>query len=403
MTNAPADDDSPLWQFIRLQDFSRPPGVPTEAVRKGVTGLLERLRPPKKNNSQEFSTPDLSAVPGSLLDQIVPTTDVDTAADALETALSARNFPQPSVFVVVGAPCSATGRIIETWAARRGWPILDPPKADTLCLAENPWTAGLAASGPLVISRLEHCFLRHANGLEPFRRLMAMIAGRNETTVLGCDSWAWAYLTRAASIDRLFPEALTLAPFDAQRLGRYLRPNPFRGKMLHFRQADNGRPVLPRQTNSEETQNGENATGREQNPTDFLLQLAHTSMGNPAVAAAIWRHSLQSIPDAADRDPLDGSTLWVRPWSQVKRPGLPKSPDASDLFVLHHLLIHGGLPKPILSQLMPFPFRPAVHSLQRLEEAGLIHHFDGRWQVSPSGYPAIRQHIVNEGYLWDGL
>ena len=44
-----------------------------------------------------------------------------------------------------------------------------------------------------------------------------------------------------------------------------------------------------------------------------------------------------------------------------------------------------------------------VQSLHRLKEATLIEAMDGGWQVSAIGYPAVRQSIVDKGYLYDSF
>ncbi len=398
--NTPA----PLWEFIPLEDFSIPSGVSTESVRKGIRGFFQSFRPPAPLPPPVVSPADVCEATGELLACVLIAPPLDAAAQALDAALTVRHFPEAPHQAVVAPPHSGIDETLAAWARQHEWPLVTPPDPESLADKRNDWLSQLPATGPLVMTRIERLFLRDPDGLDLIRCFMAWLAHRGDACLLGCDSWAWAYLIRAVGLDTLFPSPITLGPFDAQRLQRYFCPETESEGRLDFRQADNGRPILSPLTVSGSGQASADTPGPEKiEATDFLQQLAHASRGNPGVAAAIWHHSLQATPDTTVTDQKDGQALWVRPWSKVKLPVLLTNSGPCDLFVLHNLLIHGGLSEPLLARVVPFPRVSMVQSLHRLREATLIEAMDGRWQVSAIGYPAARKSIVDKGYLYDAF
>ncbi|WP_299310510.1 hypothetical protein [uncultured Halomonas sp.] len=86
----------------------------------------------------------------------------------------------------------------------------------------QPGAPRLAGACPLgeARPRLERCFLRHAEGLAGVRRLVEQaLAGRLGPGIIGCDSWAWAYLQHTLALPE--GQAFTLQPFDGADLDRY--------------------------------------------------------------------------------------------------------------------------------------------------------------------------------------
>jgi hypothetical protein len=107
---------------------------------------------------------------------------------------------------------------------------------------------------------------------------------------------------------------------------------------------------------------------------------------------------LEEADTAAER-----SVIWVRPWSRIHRPTLPADAGLPELLVLHALLIHGGLPEGAVSEVLAALGARVVAVLRSLSASGIIEEHQGRWQVTPVGYPAARAALESEGLIVDWL
>ncbi|MCP5158956.1 MAG: hypothetical protein H6974_01080 [Gammaproteobacteria bacterium] len=403
----PADPDIPsLWQYVASADY-RPPAVTMEhTVRTGLSAFWQRLRTETPAPETPLKTEaELQSIPDALLEQIAPPLDGGPAALALNEALAAwldKAHPDQPVVFVIDSPHGIHTAVLQAWAGMREWRVLHPPTANQILERETDWIASWSAdSAPWVLPDLERCYLRHAHGLALVRRLLDQAcSGALGRGVIGCDSWAWAFLRRAWS--GAMPPALTLQSFDWRRLARWFQSLADGSSMDHlvFRQADNGDYVLPPP---------ENTQNESSDISDFLRQLAAYSTGIPGIAHMAWRASLRTIPDEPSADPKTPKesteqpmTLWVTPWRRLKRPMPTTGLLREHAFVLHTLLLHNGLLAEWLSQLLPLSYPPGLTMLSCLETAGLVEQqHDGFWRVSPLGYPVVRSFLKSEGYLTD--
>ena len=97
-------------------------------------------------------------------------------------------------------------------------------------------------------------------------------------------------------------------------------------------------------------------------------------------------------------------TVWVKPWSQLFLPSVPKSAGTPESIILHTLLLQGGATTELLELLLPLSHNQVKHTLHQLMERDLVEFKAGnRWQVTLLGYPAVRQFMENEGYLIDAF
>jgi hypothetical protein len=416
-------NEFPLWSFTRLDRFRRPPASARETVRKGFRGLWDRIR--RRRLAPEPPTLDieLEAMPGTILAEAAPDPDWRDAAPALHEALqdwwAGENVGK--VRVLIGAPYSGTQEIVAHWASAHGCHFPPEPTPEEIIRGNQ----GLEQldQGPekvWVIPRLERFYVRQGQGLNLVRRLLEKINTSPGRFLLACDSWAWAYLSQTLNIDVLMPWPLVLEAFDQKRLGYWLRDLASQGteKKFVFRQADNGKMVLPPKE-KDRVRRGDEESGSNQGGqagpeklANFLEQLAALSRGNPGVAWAIWRYCLrltqeEEVPtkaqEVAAKEGWD-RTIWVKPLSQVSLPALPehqmKSPE---LFVLHALLLHDGLPGRVLAGILPFPESQTMGSLQRLRATGVVAAEADRWRVTAAAYPSVRDFLQQEGYLVDAL
>lgn len=419
---APASDTAPLWRYLRLNDFTRPSPTKTETVRKGATGFWHKLMGDSKSEEPIRAQDELKHLSDELYAQIAPehgwTERVTALNEALEKGLATR---VSQIQIVVGAPFSGIAETLEYWAKHRGIKIIKPPSSDEILNQDQEWLRRLEEEGsarPLVISHLERCYLRHHYGLKLIRQLLQWLLTRPGYCVLGCSSWAWAYFSKALQAEKLFPIPWTLEALDQKRLQQWfgnLNTSQQQESFL-FRQMDNGDFVIPPSKDDSFTEKTTQKRLDKATPhleiSAFLTNLAAYSRGNPGVAWALWRQSLQEAPEtendnqdhAPDLDePTQGHTIWVKPWFKIQHPALSESANRSTLQVLHTLLLHGPLSPSLLIELLPLPGFEVRQILTYLEHRNFLLSVQGQWQLTPLGYPAVREALEEEGYLVDPL
>ncbi len=253
-----------------------------------------------------------------------------------------------------------------------------------------------------VLPGLEGCFLRHEFGLERIRRFFdLLVSGRLGFGVLGCSTWAWSFFRHALGVS--VPFAFVAKPFDSEKL-KHLLGILACGKsrrQIQFRQSDSGRVILSSASNDTAAEDNDLA----QDP--FLRDLAAFSYGIPGVMLAYWRSSLQAEPDTLDLEKNNDtttagqSTIWVKPWINIEKPGLPKKVSRHHAFILHSLLLHDTLDMDMLVKSLPLRHLHFGQTLYDLSDNGLIEFIDDQFRVSPKGYPVVRSFLRNEGFLTD--
>jgi len=399
------------WRFVNLNQFRVPPEPAGQAMRKGFLGIWDRLKRRRASDRPPTIEIDLEYMPGDLLAEAAPAPDWQDGVPALHEALQDWWQERSGKFqVLLGGPYSGTSEIASHWAIAFNCPILPDPPLEEIKSGGHKWLEQLDQDPDRVwvIPRLERFYLRHSQGLAMLRVLLDKISSFPTRFLLACDSWAWAYLSKALRIEALFPTPLVLGAFDQEGLDQWFRVLAIRTteKEFVFRQADNGNLVVRHVEVVQEE------GGKQERITDFLQRLASFSRGNPGVAYAIWRYSLrlaqkkevqEKNQEAAVNDGLH-RTVWVEPWSQLNLPSLPAL-DRRDraLFVLHTLLLHDGLPGQVLAQILPFPESQTQGSLQSLRVAGVVTCDQDRWRVAAAAYPGVREFLRYEGYLVDDL
>jgi hypothetical protein len=415
-----ADAPDSFWRFIRLEQYARPQEPSQEKVRKGIFGLWHRLGGGKASGPS-LGEKNLGQVPLELLDQVAPIPDWTEAVPAVTVAL--QNWldaapPENSVQLFVGPSYSGTAQILGHWARARGWRLVTAPEPEQILAGGDEWLAQIddADEAPLVLTHLEHCYLRHYDGLTLLRRLLKTILSHRRRWLVACGSWAWVFFSRALRVNAVFPSPWVLAPFDQDSLQVWL-PKAARisdWPDVIFRQSDNGKFIVPPAAESPESGQSDQTSLAGQ--SNFLKYLAAHSRGIPGIAWAIWRRSLyQAMEQEAEEkeaDQEDGQTkatggekiIWVRPWHQLTWPSIPNQPERPQLLlVLHALMLHGGLWERIVQEILPFAPMESLEYLYLLEGSGLVELDQGFWRVTPAGYPAVRQELQSEGYLTDAI
>lgn len=402
---AEADQPSP-WALVPLADYA----VPTLPARSAAAQAWASLRQALLRVDDGKSAParredELRALSQVRLAHLVQPIDWVEVSRLLDGRVAQGRSGDgmdaaPAAGFLVGQPFCGHAAMVQAWAARQGAVLIEPPSSDDILATGASWQAPWPGGGrPWALPRLERFFLRHAHGLALVRRLLEDIAsGRAGPGLVGCDSWAWAYLQRVWPLPQ--PEALTLQALDGAGLSQLFlqlaAPHPQR--RLHFRNAHTGRDTL---SDSPE------AAGT----SDQLVQLAAHCRGNVGMAREYWRQYLRAEPEAeaaqnraaeaADADPSD-EVVWVAaaPLQRV----LPLEADEDQALLLHALLLHGGLPEALLADLLPLPQHRCIALALRLQRLGLLaRDEDGRWNVATLGYAMVRRQLRGRDYLSDAF
>jgi hypothetical protein len=409
-----------IWEYIALPEYSKPVAPTGEVVRGRLASARKLLRPNRRPGNAVCDS--LSNAPPYLLNRAAPAPDLEQMVTALEVTLHNWFFtrdPKRSVKIVVGPPGSNVEQTVAAYGRRKKWPVFGPPTPAEILAGGRAWLENLQGDEitPVVIPRLGSCYLRHHNGLALLGRLLDWLESSRRRCLLACDSWAWAYLTRALHIDAMLPTPLTLAAIDGKRLQFWLATlaRADDGRFV-FRDASNGQSIITRAASDDDlllrnAQPGQmESFGEWAGAGHHIKQLAAYSRGLPEVAWRWWRECLQVSPET-DNEIMQGMkrgdewyTVWVKPWSSLSLPSVPHSSAVIQSTLLHALLLHGGATSGLLEVLLPFSHNEIRHVLHRLVEARLVRiTAGGRWQVTLLGYPAVRQYMENEGYLVDAF
>jgi hypothetical protein len=388
-----------LWEFVPLADYSLPP-TPTVSAAQDRWGSLKRLFGGRKAKAPAKAEDDLRGLPRERLDALVRPLDWYAGAEALQRAFeqSADQFP---VRVLVGPPHGGHADLLASWASRQGARQIEDPSFEDILSGGNAWlTRWRSGASPWVLPRLENCWLRHPAGLGLARALMEQaLIGDLGRGVIGCDSWAWSYLGHVAPLQ--VAGVLTLQAFDSGRLAELFRTLTSVGpeRSLHFCNARTGKRIL-------------SVPGEDDGDGGLDLQnLAAHARGNPGIARALWRERLRSEPESgeesADQDaPEEGKRAEEIVWVSALRdePELPDGLPDDIALVLHALLLHGGLPTPMLGKLLPLPGFRLQAILPQLCASDIIERDrTDFWRVTASGYAPARAFLHERGFLVDAL
>jgi len=396
------------WEFVRLDQFSRPSGPARETLSNRVRGLLEHLRLNPAGGGYFREKVNLTSVPPYLMERVAPNPGWQFLVPALTEALGdwlENTGVQSPIRFVVNPPFSGVSEALTLWAKERKWRLVEGPPFRKILNGYKDWVEQFKHNSnmPLVIPRFEDLFLRHHAGLMLPRQMLNWLWQREHPCLIGIDSWAYTYLNKVLQLDALKSQPITLAACKYAHLGQWFHNLASGAERfgIVFRQIDTGIPVLRPGNAHARPGDGDNS--------HFMKYLAVYSRGNPGVAWTLWRHSLQyEIDDSvvvkakniAEGD--RGRTMWVKTWAQMDLPAIPVNP--MDLYVLHSLLLHGGLCFGALTQTLAlYDVSEIMASIHRLSGNGLIEECDETWKVTSLGYPAVREAMVLNGFLVDGF
>lgn len=425
MTDEQKQEKQP--SLVALDHWSLPSSSVQRTLKDGLKGFVDRIRQTTWLDDNPTQDADkLRPLSKRRLARWTPPPEWDRGlagfADAIDDWQQRWADIQPVSFVVA-PPFTGVQTSLERLCSDRGWKLIAPPESYSIHRAEETqkWWSQFEGDTPWVLPELAHCWLRTPSGLRLIRRLLgAAASGELGKGIVGSSSWTWKYWSH------LMPElrfaVLTPQAYDHNRLGQWFRDlSQYQSQAeVHFRLTTNGSwVVMPADGLNK---NGDNK--RAQKVSSFLRDLASWSRGIPEVAWSVWRDSLRTEPEedldeAVLQDGDDGEENtntgtskasangyqhgWVIPWSQVTLPSLPPGESRPLAFLLHSMLLHGGLDNErleVTSGLSSDDVRICLHSLQRAE---LVASHARGWFITPRGYPAIRRYLLTEGFMVDGF
>ena len=381
----PADH---LWEFIPARDFEVPHRP--ETVPGG--GLAARLwhwirhgaasdRSEAESGQSEDELPDADAA------ELTPAADWSAAARELARRLKASAETRFPIQPLIGPPGSGVSQILRHFAEDLRAPLLKAPATDVL-LSGNSSIVDIPDGDLVLIPNLEHWYVRHEEGLHVMRELLRWLAETDRRVLVGCESWAWAYLQTAVGVEDILGDPWTLAPFGASRLCAWLgEALPERARTISH--GKNGPSLLTEDSNSN---GGRNST--------WIHRLAEESRGNPGVAAALWRSSLRRRQDARSEDGDPAAEVFV---DGLHITPLPQQTDRFHFIVLHAVLLHGELRLPTLRAVLGRGNEDLPRRVSQLVRTGVLAHDEDRVRVNLAAYPAVRSALKNEGFLVDAF
>ncbi len=379
------DDSQTLRKFQPIGQYKRPPMPTDESLRRAGWKLWRRFRGIPKRDPF-IANESLALANENQLDKLAAPPACGPLSDELtQTFTDWLATPEPAHWVqlVVLPPCDQND-VLRTWAMANEHPIVEPPSRMSL-LCHKPDAIELDDSQKLlIIPRLERWFLRHHQGLRQIQKLLDQLACKRQHCIVGCNSWAWSYLSKALQTQLVLPTPLTFEAFDKDRLKAWLYDLSMSDDHTHtFRFAKNGNVIFGEDSNPSAT-------------NDYFATLAARSLGIPWVAWHQWRKSLM-LGSAANHKVKEKfpqeRTVWL---ADVAEMHVPQDDMQAGLLMLQSLLIHDRLTPAELVATVPGIQRSNV--LSAMLEAGIIYREGDELRCGPAAYPAIRQILSVEGF-----
>ncbi|MDD2556700.1 MAG: hypothetical protein PHH87_00260 [Desulfuromonas sp.] len=387
-----------LWEVVALDAFSAPKSSSEQIVRKW--DALKRLfqRSTTVGESPFKPESELQQLPHEFVEHLTGPVDWSAPLSAFAATINgwSGTAGEPAVVFMVGPPWSGHAKVLHAWAAALNVPCIKPPTTQDILRNNLDWMAPSPERSQFwIMPELERCYLRHAEGLEMVRSFLEQaMRGIYGPGIIGCDSWAWAYLQYVWPVP--CSNVLTLQAFDASRLTRLLRQLSIARSSSRycFKNASNGKTVLCSDDASTEI----NAT---------VHQIAARCCGNVGLALSYWRAALRSEPEVPDEEESkkgadssgDEHIVWLGrlPTSPV----LPDECNEEIALLLHTLLLHNGLEEELLHKVLPMPHLHIMALLLRLLELRIVEQVAGRWHIAPLAYSGVCTYLRARNYLLD--
>ncbi len=385
---AGAPDDEAPRRFQPLGDYDWP-ALPAEDT---VARWWDRVRDAFRDEDPDapfVADAALDRFAGDRLDRIAPPPACGPLLEDMTATLQdwlAQPNGGDTVRLIVMPPCEGA-HILALWAGAQGLEVLNCPERGD---AGHATLLSRSDHGPLVIPALETWFLRTADGLAGVRALLDAVSRTDRRCVIGCNSWAWRYLCKAADAQAFLPKGLTFQAFDGARLQGWFRELTSSGEAAgaRFRVSSSGTDLFG---------------AAENGSADYFTRLAALSLGIPWVAWRMWRNAMRTRPDPEVEDKAETAepgrrTIWL---TRPDTFAMPPNAGEMTLLTLQSLLIHGALSPEDLARTLPGGATRA--SVPALLKAQMLVLSGTDLRCNPAAYPAIRTALSDAGFNMDEL
>ncbi|WP_017327492.1 hypothetical protein [Synechococcus sp. PCC 7336] len=234
------------------------------------------------------------------------------------------------------------------------------------------------AQRTVVLPDLTQCFVRCIEGLEGVLYLRKeILKDPNRFWIVGCNHWAWEYLSYACQLNAYFDCSFSLPFLSGAELQAWLTPTR---KLLTQLMPQ----VTPPDDRLEEA---------------FFDKLACTTMGLSSVAPQLWLTSLQ-LDESKPAAEEEGQPT-AAPKMTFSRPSAPKLPSVAhgDRYLLYSLLLHSGLQLQHLALSLGESEGLIQARVKELSRAGLIIQRQRVLRIHPYYYPALRSDLSGNNFL----
>ena len=188
------------WKVVSLDSFHTPERTQASQWRRSFRAATTWMVGREASERQAKQESELRALPEVKLAHWAPSIDWTPAARGLAQSLQA--YDEAPMVMFVSPPHGGHAAVVRHWAAQRSVECLTPPTLPELLEGSTVWLDHVAPRKRWAIPALERHFLRHTNGLQGVRELVERsLSGRMGQSVIGCDSWTYAYLQHAVGLE----------------------------------------------------------------------------------------------------------------------------------------------------------------------------------------------------------
>lgn len=361
------------WRFVPVHSIEPVHPAANQRARGGLRRWWRRLTSDSRRTDEP--TPDeerLQPLQAERLDALVPEPPRDAQRAALHTVFGRyeRALLLRPVHGSWDPPFDELGGVDQDVP----WPPDDPPFRAGL---PDAMVTRLHSPERIHVTRLEHWYLRHHDGLGALRTLLAHLGEREGPWSADVSAWTWSWMQRVLPEVRALPGPLAAAPLSGEALAEWVAP-----------------PADVRLRG-----------GGDRPDAGVFHALSTRARGDAGVAAAILRACLRDGAERAREDETDADhgsgpgVVWMRHPSDVDLPttdGLGRD----DLIVLHAVLVHGGATPATLRRALPFGDGVAGSAAAEMEGRDLLAlDGHGRYRVRPAALPAVRARLQSEAFL----